>query len=543
MGPGFNAMNRVTVQQTSQGLAAYLEQQLAPDLLSKHGVVIGYDGRHQSRTFAHLAAAVFLQRGMRVHLFSDLVPTPWVAAGVAELGAAAGVMITASHNPKQDNGYKVYWSNGCQIIPPHDHGIATAITAHLPLWRLPSPEELAMHPLLTDPTTLVSQAYSRRLAAGVRSQPLAVNAAAQPVTYTPLHGVGLRPLLQAFQVMGLPPPHVVPDQAQPDPDFPTLLFPNPEEGAGTWAMAWEEGRRLGSRLVIANDPDADRLAAAERDPSQAGGWRAFTGNELGALLAHWLWQQHRAQHPEVPADRCVMLSSVVSSRFLGLMAAAEGFRFEQTLTGFKWLGSRALQLEEEEGLKVLLAYEEAIGFMLGAMYRDKDGIAAAAALCEMANCLYAQGSSLALELERLYVRYGCSACRSTYFLSDRPDKTRAVFDRLRQGGHYAQAIGGQGVRCVRDLGVGLDTLQPGGQVLLPWQPGDMMISYELEGGQPGQAALLTVRASGTEPKLKVYLEVIGGDVAVANSLADRLLMAVEEDIIRPEHSGLAKREK
>ncbi|KAG2493579.1 hypothetical protein HYH03_008098 [Edaphochlamys debaryana] len=554
MGPGTSRMNAVVVRQTAQGLCRYL-QQAAPEHLGRGGIVVGYDGRHGSHEFAHITAAVFASQGVRVALFRRLVPTPFVAAGVAELGAAAGVMVTASHNPKEYNGYKVYWGNGCQIIPPHDAGIAAAIEANLEPWGplpgLDSPELLSS-PLLSDPWDRVSAAYFARLEhmrylpAEGPQRAAALAALGTPV-YTPLHGVGKEALLRAFQVLGLPAPYVVPEQAEPDPEFPTVVFPNPEEGKGTWSMTFQAGAARGARLVLANDPDADRLCVAEAAAGAPGGWRVFSGNEIGALLAHWVWSNFRARHPEVPPSRCVMLASAVSSKLLGSMAAKEGFKFVETLTGFKWLGSTALHLERNEGYKVLFAFEEAIGFMLGDMYRDKDGISAAGVFTELAAHTYGSGRSLDELLHELYGLYGAHEYRSGYFIADRPEKSRAVFRELRGGVEagasgasaeacrYAPSVAGVQVLHVRDLGTGLDTSTPDRTALLPWFPGDMMVTYALEGG-----ATLTLRASGTEPKLKYYLEVKGADAAAAAALADRLVGAIPEELVGLSRHGLSR---
>mmetsp|Transcript_30392 Transcript_30392/g.79059 ORF Transcript_30392/g.79059 Transcript_30392/m.79059 type:complete len:625 (+) Transcript_30392:1234-3108(+) len=528
MGPGYNAMNTVVIQQTTQGLCRYLEQE-AKEVLQANGVVIGFDNRHNSECFAETAAAVFLSQGYRVHLFSACVPTPFVAAGVAEIGAAAGIMVTASHNPKDDNGYKVYWGNGTQIIPPHDEGIAHAITQNLDLWSLP--QDMRNHALLSDPTEQITSSYFTKLEC-LRYRRVVENGKAQPLTYTPLHGLGAAPVQRAFSQFGLPAPHVVAVQAQPDPEFPTVAFPNPEEGAGTWRLAFEEGAAKGDQLVMANDPDVDRLCVAEADPETPGGWRAFTGNEMAALLAHWIWSNFKRAHPQVPASKCVMLASTVSSKFLAAMGAAEGFRFEETLTGFKWIGNRAIELEQQ-GLQVLFAFEEAIGFMLGP-YKDKDGISAAAVFAEMAADVYERGATLKGTLADLYDRYGFSAFRSGYYIADRPELNKAVFERLRAGSSYAQSIGGVRVTSVRDLGMGLDTSRPDQKATLPWRQGDMMITYNLEGG-----GTLTLRASGTEPKLKYYLEVVS-DAGTAIPMANRLAEAVDCELVQAQQSGLRK---
>jgi len=552
MGPGFNRMNHLVVQQTSQGLCRYL-QKMCPERLQQGGVVVGHDARHGSREYALITAAVFISQGVPVHLFPQVVPTPFVAAGVAELGAAAGVMVTASHNPKQYNGYKVYWGNGCQIIPPHDEGIAECILQSLEPWDLsqvlkasqqpsaaapPSStwhaaiRAAALHPLVQDPSVAVSSAYYHRLRRNLSFRLRDANASSPQVVYTPLHGVGAPYVRRAFKLLGLPEPYIVPQQEQPDPEFSTVVFPNPEEGKGTWALAFNTGAERGARLLLANDPDADRLAVAEANPAAPGGWQTFSGNEIGILLADWLWTNHRRLHPEVPPGRCAVLCSTVSSKMLGALAAKEGLVFEETLTGFKWLGNRAQQLEEQKGLKVLFAFEEAIGFMAGGMYRDKDGVSAAAVFAEMAAELYAQGTSVSEHLQELYRRYGFFVYRAAYFIADKPAKSAAVFERIRAA--YPKALGGVGVLWVRDLGTGLDTSRPDQRATLPWRAGDMMISLGLEGG-----ATLTLRASGTEPKLKYYLEVQGADATASAELAARLEKAVAEELVKVAEAGLS----
>lgn len=534
MGPGFNRMNAVTIQQTTQGLLRYLQQQ-APQQLADNGVIIGFDARHNSKDYAHLAAAVFASAGVKVALPGGFVPTPFVAAGVALLGCAAGVMVTASHNTKEYNGYKVYWGNGCQIIPPHDAGIAAAIEANQQLWQLP--EELPQQ-LLHDPTDAISSSYYAKLQQHLRFCSAAKNGAGARAVYTPLHGVGGKFVLRAFSDFGLPPPVLVEAQMQPDPEFPTVSFPNPEEGEGTWQMAFDTATANNVQLVLANDPDADRLAAAEQtlaDGKGTGQFTTFSGNDIGLLLADWVWTNFRKQHPEVPASSCIMLASAVSSAALGAMAAAEGFRFEQTLTGFKWLGNIAKQ-KQAQGLTVLFAFEEAIGFMFPATNMDKDGVSAAAVFAEMAASHYRRGTTVAAHLRELYNRYGQFVFRASYYIADPPSRSQPVFDRLRKDGQYPTALGGVKVTGVRDLGTGLDTRQPDQQAVLPWTPGDMMLTLFFEGD-----GVLTLRASATEPKLKYYLEVKGADRAAAEALASRLEAAITDELVQPQAAGIKMR--
>ncbi|GBF95500.1 phosphoglucomutase [Raphidocelis subcapitata] len=543
MGPGFSRMNAVTVQQSTQGLCRYLQSQ-SPELLKAGGVLLGYDARHNSRDFAEVAAKVFLSQGVPVALFPRITPTPFVAFGTKELGCAAGVMITASHNTKEYNGYKVYWSNGCQIIPPLDSGIAAAIEANLDLWDLSTLDlaRAASDGLLTDPLEAVARAYYARISERLVFRSAQENGAAAPVVYTPLHGVGLEAVRRAFSTFSLPQPAVVAAQAQPDPEFTSLgpNPPNPEEGKGVWTLAYETAAAAGASVVLANDPDADRLAAAEADSgsSGGGGYSSFSGNDIGLLLADWVWTNFRHRSPEVPPAKVAMLSTAVSSKALAAMAEAEGFKFVETLTGFKWLGNVAAQLEAE-GYTVLFAYEEAIGFMFNAIHKDKDGVSAAAAFAEMAAALARRGTTVRRHLAALHARYGPRAYLSGYFVADPPAKAAGVFEDLRRGGAYPKQVGGVAVTGVRDMGVGVDTTQPDGKPSLPWSPGDLMLTLYLEGG-----SFLTLRASATEPKLKYYLECAaasGEAPEAAEARARAVEAAVARDIVRPEERGLGVR--
>lgn len=523
-------MNAVTVQQTAQGLCAYLEAQPhEAALLRAAGVTIGYDGRHHSREFALIAAAVFASRGYTAHLFGELVPTPFVPAAVTQLGCAAGVMITASHNPKEYNGVKVYWSNGCQIIPPHDAGIAAAIEANLELWPI-DPGALAAggHPLAPDPLRQVADAYYAALTASLHFR--SVNADAPRMAYTALHGVGTPWVERAFAAFGLPPPVLTPSQCGPDPDFSTVTFPNPEEGEGAWAAAFEAAEAAGAVLAIATDPDADRFAVAERSPD-SGRWRTFSGNEIGVMLGHWVLINFLKTHNDVPEDRLALLSSTVSSRMLEQVAKQEGVLWAETLTGFKWLGNKALELEAA-GYTVLFAFEEAIGYAFCQVGKDKDGVAAAAVFGELAAEVYARGDTLRSHLRDLQELFGVFETRQSYFVADPPAKAATVFARLRE--HYPATIGGMQVIGVRDMGAGVDTSQPDGRPALPWQPSDLMTTFTLEG-----PATLTLRASGTEPKLKYYAEVSCGSREDCRRRADALESAVAEELVRPADHGLA----
>ena len=375
MAAGTACMNDLIVVQAAQGLVAYLQEQLGEATANARGLVLGWDhraaGSLNSKRFAALTAHVAASKGMSVVLFEQLVATPLVPFAILARKAAAGVMVTASHNPKADNGYKVYWGNGAQIIPPHDKGIAAAITSNLQPWTAPAElRDVTWDSVVALPQVTLAgdediSAYIAAVTASQKRQ-LAPDATKLPVTYTAMHGVGYPFVQAAFESFGLPPPLPVPEQVQPDPTFPTVEFPNPEEGAGALALAMAAAEAGGSRLILANDPDADRLAVAEAE--EDGNWRVFTGNEIAALLAWWTWSQRGEDCP--PPDQCYMLASTVSSKMIGAMARANGFHFEETLTGFKWMGNRAAALQAE-GKTVLFSFEEAIGFCLGDTVLDK----------------------------------------------------------------------------------------------------------------------------------------------------------------------------
>ena len=537
-------MNELTVLQASQGLLRYLQEQF-PSELSTKGVVVGYDGRHQSRRFAEITAAVFLSQGVRVFLYSVLVPTPFVPFGVLALGAVAGVMVTASHNPKQDNGYKVYWADGCQIVEPHDRGIAAHILANLAPWSTyekefsliaasTSSSSASSIDLLIDPTNQITESYFQRISTELCFHQ-SENASGNPkIVFTPMHGVGGHWMSLAFRAFGLPPFIPVPLQMQPDPEFPTVAFPNPEEGKGALSLAMQAADEAEAPLIIANDPDADRLAVAERQ--QDGAWRIFSGNEIGALLAAHMWDELRKQMPDVPPAQCFMVNSTVSSKFIQAMASAEGFSYEETLTGFKWIGSAAIR-RAAKGQRFLFAFEEAIGFLCGTMGWDKDGVRAGAVFCEMAGRIYASGLSVQQRLQQLYEKYGHFVTQNSYFFNDSPAVMYRIFARMRtlgEGGNgYPDRVGEFPIRAVRDLATGVDSSQPDGKAVLPVSKSSPMTTFYLENG-----AVVTIRGSGTEPKLKYYAELHGSDpVHVAQTLAN-VVQAIITEFIQPEQNGL-----
>ena len=397
MGAGYAFINSLTIIQTSQGLAAYLLK----EGLASGGIVVGYDARHNSERFARLAAAAFTTKGIPVWWYEDLVHTPMVPFGVNELGAAAGIMITASHNPAQDNGYKVYGSNGCQINTPVDSYIAASIMENLePItWDIEKGASLR-----TSVLSSMKAKYFEKLSAFVGYPDRYMRSA--PFVYTPMHGVGNSYMTEIMARLENPSMTVVPEQANPDPDFPTVRYPNPEEtGALDHAITLADER--GIRLVIANDPDADRFAVAE---NIEGHWKQFTGDQVGALFTHYLIKSKRSKpafrgHDIETGDNEWVLTTAVSSQMISVMAEND-FTIGETLTGFKWLGNRTIDLEKQ-GKVTHFAYEEALGYMFPDIVRDKDGITAAVVFL----CAYAEWGSPWAKMQELYQQFGYAATR------------------------------------------------------------------------------------------------------------------------------------
>ena len=508
LGAGPTRMNRVTVMRAAAGLCAWLRAQPSPQpsaqpspgpsaqpssgpsvrLGAGRTVVIGYDARHKSRVFARDTAAVAAGAGLRALLLPGPLPTPVLAYAIRHLGADAGVVVTASHNPPRDNGYKVYVGDGSQIIPPVDAEISAAIDAIGPVDALPLGDDWQV---LGDE---VRQAYLTALT------DLPIGTARDvTVAYTPLHGVGRDTTLAAFARAGFPAPVVVPEQAEPDPDFPTVAFPNPEE-PGAMDLALHLGKRTHADIVIANDPDADRCAVAV---TSGAGARRLTGDEVGGLLA-----EHVLTHTG-GADRLVA-TTIVSSSLLSRIAEAHGVRYTETLTGFKWLARAG-----GPGARLVYAYEEALGYCVGGEQgppvRDKDGIGAALVVAGMAAAAELDGRTLLDLLDDQARRYGVHATRQVSVRVTDPSLIADAMRRMRA--RPPSAFGDLRVVGADDLAAGFGDLPPSD-----------VLRYRLESG-----ARVIVRPSGTEPKLKAYLEVVEpvtGEVAPARAAAEARLDAL-----------------
>ncbi|POX36620.1 phosphomannomutase [Streptomyces sp. Ru73] len=464
LGAGPMRMNRAVVIRAAAGLAAYLKDQGHTD----GPVVIGYDARHKSADFARDTAAVMTGAGLRAAVLPRPLPTPVLAFAIRHLGAVAGVEVTASHNPPRDNGYKVYLGDGSQIVPPADGEIAARIAAVGPLDGVARPES-GWEVLGED----VLEAYLARTEAVLTPD----SPRDTRVVYTPMHGVGRDVLTAAFERAGFPAPVVVAEQADPDPDFPTVAFPNPEE-PGAMDLAFEAARAADPDIVIANDPDADRCAVAVPAPDTEAGWRMLRGDEVGALLA---------AHVVGAGGQGTLATTIVSSSLLSRIAAAAGLPYTETLTGFKWLA-------RVDGLRY--AYEEALGYAVDpAGVRDKDGITAALLITELAAVLKRDGRTLTDLLDDLAVEHGLHA---TDQLSVRVEDLSVISDAMRRLREQPPAaLGGLAVASAEDLSQGSASLPPTDG-----------LRYTLSGSGEVAAGRVVVRPSGTEPKLKCYLETV-----------------------------------
>lgn len=551
MGGGYSRMNGLTILQTTQGLVRYLEECFG-DSAKERGVVIGYDHRQteieglsagstdvsslSSRQFCRQCAAVFLHAGFNVFLLEDLVPTPFVAFGVTHLKCCCGIMVTASHNPRRDDGFKVYWDNGAQIIPPHDAGISRHIDSNLVPWLSYDVSDVAVlgHALTQSVTDQVSVAYYEALLLLRGTVALCPAASGLKIAYTAMHGVGGKWIRKAFELFhpdslsegGAISLLSVPEQFEPDAMFPTVSFPNPEEkGALDCSMAFAAAN--GCDMIIANDPDADRLAVAEWDPA-VGKWRVFSGNNLGVLLAHWQIMQYQAKGVSDPGGKGpAVLTTVVSSRMLKAVAAAEGVTYSDTLTGFKWIGNRALEMVNE-GYDVLFSYEEALGYCCGDNLCDKDGISAACVFAEMKLSLAAHTDgprTICEHLSSLYAKYGEFVSYNSYVFCHDKQLTKRIFARLRSGpgeGGYWKECAGTQITAVHDITLGYDSTSTDKVSSLPATPESEMVMFEFS-----NSVSVTLRTSGTEPKIKFYTEIQGKAGDTTAQLTEKLTTFVE----------------
>lgn len=509
LGAGPSRMNRLVVQETTAGLADYLAEAVVD--AKTRGVVVGFDARRKSDVFAEDVARVLAAKGFKVHLATKPVPTPLVAFGVLEMQAAAGVVITASHNPPEYNGYKVFWRNGAQIVPPYDHGIAAAIkrASTLPIPRLESEEAWDDHvsrfgedleKIYLEKTDGLSISDARENRQGFR------------LVFTPLHGVAADLVEAVLERSGFEDVKSVPSQREPDGSFPTVRFPNPEE-PGAMDAVIEMAVQRSAHLALASDPDGDRLAVAARREGHP--FALLTGDQVGALLGNYVLQHD---------SKVCVATTIVSSQLLEKLAIAHGATYFETLTGFKWIANGAIDRLRDHGTRFAFGYEEALGYTLGELVRDKDGISAIRIFCEMAADLHAEGRTVLDELERIYREHGVyvTTQRSVVFEPNDPARLQ-VMTNLRS--ELPDTIADRKVSVVEDLKTRRRRVDG---VWTPHEelPESNVLIFRLEDG-----ARVIVRPSGTEPKIKCYYEVrgdVGQDFQASSDEARSVLQSLVE---------------
>lgn len=495
IGAGTNRMNIYTVGKATQGLAEYILSRNG----AERGVVIAYDSRHFSQEFSLAAASCLAANGIKVYRFSSLRPTPELSFAVRKLHCMAGIVITASHNPAEYNGYKVYWEDGAQITSPIDREIMGYVS------RVADYKEIKCIDLETakkegkyqEIGREIDEAYQEELVKLVL-HPECIKAMADQlsIVYTPLHGTGLVPVKSLLQSLGLKKVHIVKEQEQPDGDFPTISYPNPEDPAA-FALALTQAKERKADLVLATDPDADRLGVYVRD-DQTGEYHAMNGNMTGVLLCEYLLSQRKAQG-RLPKNG-VVVKTIVTTNMVKEIARKYGVEVVEVLTGFKYIGEQIKQYEQEGNRTFLFGFEESYGCLTGTYARDKDAVGAVLALCEAAAYYKLNGISLWEKMKLLYAEYGnYQETLETVTLKgvEGSKKIREIMKKMRD--NSPEIIDGRKVLKVRDYLKGtIKNLETGeiGRIALPKSD---VLYFELE-----KEAWCCVRPSGTEPKIKYY---------------------------------------
>ncbi|WP_455266077.1 phospho-sugar mutase [Phascolarctobacterium sp.] len=499
MGAGTNRMNSYIVARASQGVANYLKQNhMQP------AVVIGYDSRINSRSFAEITAEVFAGNGIKVYLWPELMSVPTVSFATRYLKAAAGIMLTASHNPAQYNGYKVYGADGCQITTEAASSILAEINK-LDIFADVQQEAFAAA-LSRKQISYIDEAVYNAFLAEVKQQSVLFGEQVKKdvaIVYTPLNGTGLKPVTQILEDTGYTNIKIVPEQRMPDGHFPTCPYPNPELPEAM-RLGIEYAGENNAELLLATDPDCDRVGVAVRD--EQGEYRILTGNQIGVLLLDYICSQ-RSKHNKLP-EAAVMIKTVVTTAMAEQVAASYGIRTINVLTGFKYIGEQ-IGLLEQQGLEsnYIFGFEESCGYLSGAYVRDKDGVNAAFLISEMYSYYATQGVSLLQKLEELSRKHGYSInlSRSYEFKGSTGLETmQRIMNSLRGG---VQELAGKRVLSALDYAKGIDGL-----------PAENMLQFVLEDN-----CSVIVRPSGTEPKLKTYIYVSAASEAQAMQLADKLI--------------------
>lgn len=499
LGAGTNRMNRYTVGKASQGLANFIKKEQE----EAKGVVISYDSRHMSKEFSEIAALCFAANGIKAYVFESLRPVPELSYAVRKLGCIVGVMITASHNPANYNGYKVYWEDGAQITAPKDKSIIEEVNAieDYTVIRTMTKEKAVKENLYIAIGTQIDDAYMAELKKQSLNPEIIKKQKDMCIVYTPLHGAGNKPVQRILKEIGFTNVQIVKEQEEPDGDFPTVNYPNPEDKKA-FALALQLAKEKNAEIVLATDPDADRLGVYAKD-AKTGEYKAFTGNMSALLIAEYILSQ-RKQKQNLPKNGAI-IKSIVSSTMANEITKAYDVTLIEVLTGFKYIGEKIKEFEEKQNYTFLFGYEESYGCLAGTHARDKDAVVAVMLLCEAAAYYKEQGKTLWDQMICLYEKYGYykeDIMQVTLEGIDGAEKIQQILKSLRESppkqlGHYT-------VERIRDYEKNIILDCHSGSIVETGLPKSNVLYYELENN-----AWCCVRPSGTEPKIKYYIGVKG----------------------------------
>lgn len=525
LGAGINRMNIYVVRRATQGLANHIIKEGGAD----KGVAIAYDSRRMSPEFAMEAAMTLAANGIKAYKFESLRPTPELSFAVRELGCIAGINVTASHNPSDYNGYKVYWEDGAQFTPPHDKGVTEEVLAIEDLSKVKTTDEKSA--LAAGKYQVIGSEIDDKYIAHVKAQVVNQEAIDQmqdeiTIVYTPLHGTGNIPARRVMKEIGFTHVYVVSEQELPDGDFPTVSYPNPETEEA-FVLGLKLAREKNADLVLATDPDADRLGVYVKD-SLSGDYISLSGNMSGSLLCEYVLSQKQAAG-SIPPDGQV-IKSIVTTNLVDAVAKAYGCELIEVLTGFKWIGKQILKNEKTGHGTYLFGMEESYGCLIGAYARDKDAISATAALCEAAAYYKQKGMTLWDAMVAMYEKYGYykDGVKAVGLSGiEGLAKIQSIMETLRRS--TPEEVGGCKVISARDYKLDLIRNMADGEVKPTGLPSSNVLYYDLEDG-----AWICVRPSGTEPKIKFYYGIKGNSMEDAEAKSEALggaLMALVDKMM------------
>ena len=515
IGAGTNRMNKYTVGKATQGLANYIKAQNGEE----KGVVISYDSRHKSDEFSELAALILNANGIKTYRFESLRTVPELSFSVRELNCIAGIMITASHNPPEYNGYKVYWDDGAQIVPPTDKEIINEVNAITDFSTIKQADkaEAEAKGLYNTVGEEVDKKFIEKLESLViNPEAIKQNQKDVKIVYTPLHGTGRMPVERILADLGFENVYIVSEQKEPDGDFPTVEYPNPEDPRA-FKMALDLAKKKDADIVLANDPDADRIGLYVKD--NEGNYVPFTGNMTAMLILEYELSQKK-EKGKLPMDSAV-ISTIVSTNMVYPIAENYGSKVFETLTGFKWIGEKIRQWEKEDTYRFMFGFEESYGCIIASHARDKDGISAVMALCEMAAFYKGQGISLYEQMQNLYKKYGYYKEKQISIVLKGADGAQEISNKMEKiRNNPPKELAGMKVNEYRDYQNHIVLNKDSSQTMTDL-PTSNVLYFDLEDG-----AWACVRPSGTEPKIKFYMGVKGKDDTDAISKLEKLANAM-----------------